>query len=356
VLRALPLGALAACSFSADYGDTAYHCGNHDECPAGYSCYDGLCLTQAPSVDAAPPASWWDAAWHARRPLVIRNRATAPMAKGYQVEWKIDPKEDLGETDNDAMRLVAYDSDQDLWTEIPRIVDEAAPDRRIWFSLPVALDPDQSESVWLYQDNPDPPSAPWAATDLFELADPLMNVSPDRWVTEGAVVDEGDELRFDETAEMRSTEPWQVDRAVDIVARAGASANRFWFGFQREEPDFLPDVPWAVWIRREPSDAMLPEYAGPTDSLETRWSGSTVAVGTQNHVFTVERLVDRVVYRFDYELAGADHDHALASDHSAPLYLRFSNTSSGSFWASRVRVRQIVYPRPDVVLGAREDL
>src|SRR4029078_4215408 len=110
--------------------------------------------------------------------------------------------------------------------------------------------PDQTEVVWLYQGNPDPPDAPWAATDVFELADPLMTVSDDRWVTQGSVVDEGNEIRFNETGEMHSADPVEVDRAVDIVARVGGGANRFWLGFQRELPDFEPDVPWAVWIRR----------------------------------------------------------------------------------------------------------
>ncbi len=356
MLRALPLGALAvaACSFTADYGGTAYRCGNHDECPAGFTCHQGRCLSEAPSPDAAPPTSWWDAAWPARRTLVIHNASTGTLAAGYQIGWKIDASADLG--DHGALRLVAYDAAMDQWSEIPRIIDQAAPAERIWFPLPVALDADQSEVVWLYQGRPDPPTSPWDAGDVFELADPLMTVSPDRWVTQGAVIDVGSEIRFDETGEMRSAEPWPVDRAVDIVARIDDTAGRLWFGFQRELPDFDPDIPWAVWIRRVPGNNMRPEYAGPSDTLETRWEGAPVSVGTENHVFTVERFVDRVVYRLDHELVGSDHDHLLDEDHRAPLYIRFSNTSSGSFWTSRVRIRQVAYPPPELVLGAREDL
>ena len=358
-MRALPLCALAVagCSFTADYGGTAYRCGNHDDCPSGYSCYDGLCLTEAPSPDAGPPASWWDAAWRARRPLTIHNMAAAPLATGYQVGWQVDIESELGETDRHAVRLVAYDPDMDLWTEIPRLFDDAGVGSPvIWFTLPTALDADQSEIVWLYQDNRSPPNAPWTAIDVFELADPLSELSPDIWVTQGSVVDEGNEIRFNEPSEMRSVDPWPVDRAVDIVVHMNDTANRLWFGFQREVPDFEPDVPWAVWIRREAGSTMLPEYAGPTDTLETRWSGSTVPVGTSAHVYSVERLVDRVVYKLDYQIASNDHDHVLDMDHGAPLFIRFSNTGAGSFWASRVRVRQVAYPAPALELGAREDL
>jgi hypothetical protein len=172
----------------------------------------------------------------------------------------------------------------------------------------------------------------------------------------GPVTVDGGEIRLDESAEMRSADPWPVDRAVDIVARISDSASRLWFGFQREVPDLEPDVPWLVWIRREAGVAMFPEYAGPNDTYDTRWAGSTVAVGTGEHVYSVERVLDRVIYRLDYRLAGADHDHALAEDHSAPLYIRFSNTSAASYWTRRVRIRQVAYPPPELTLGARDPL
>ena len=90
-------------------------------------------------------------------------------------------------------------------------------------------------------------------------------------------------------------------------------------------------------------------------TVETAWSGSPVAVASGDHVFTVERFGDRVVYRLDDRIASEDHDHALDEAHSAPLYLRFSNTGAASYWVSRVRVRQAAYPPPELTLGARED-
>lgn len=356
-MRALPLCALAAagCSFNADYGGTAYRCGSQGECPAGYSCFDGVCLTEAPP-DAAPPQSWWDAAWHARRPLTVHNASADTLAAGYQVAWRVDLEEDLGEPYADAVRLVAYDRENDRWSEIPRLVDGVIAEEVVWFPLPVSLDAGEDEVVWVYQNNPAAPATTWSGSDIFAFTDGLGDIAPDRWATEGAVVDEADEIRFDETGEMRSADPWPAGHALDIVARASNTASRFWFGFQREVPDFEPDVPWLVWIRRDPGDSMLPEYAGPEDTLETRWAGTPATVGTDRHVFSVERMIDRVVYRLDYDLAQPDHDHRLDQDHSAPLYIRFSNTSSSSFWVSRVRVRRVAYPPPELTLGAHEEL
>jgi hypothetical protein len=357
VVRALPLCALAAagCSFNADHGGSAYRCGDQGQCPSGYSCYDGVCLTEPPP-DAAPPESWWDAAWHARRPLTVHNASAETLAAGHQLVWRVNLADDLGESSDDAVRLVAHDTETDRWSEIPRVVDDVISEQVVWFPLPVSLDPGEDEVVWVYQDNPAPPSAPWTGSDIFELADGFGEISPDRWVTAGAVVAEPDVIRFDETGQMRSAEPWPDGHALDIVARASDTASRFWFGFQRELPDFDPDVPWLLWIRRDPGDSMLPEYAGPGDTLETRWAGAPVAVGTGLHVYSVERMIDRVVYRFDYDVAHDDHDHLLDADHSAPLYIRFSNTSSSSFWVSRVRVRRVAYPPPELTLGARDEL
>jgi hypothetical protein len=101
---------------------------------------------------------------------------------------------------------------------------------------------------------------------------------------------------------------------------------------------------------------MLPEYAGPTDTEETRWEGAPVTVGTEAHVFTVERFADRVVYRLNYRITTDDHDHQLDDNHTAPLYIRFSNSGASSFWVSRVNVRRTAYPPPELTLGEREDL
>lgn len=364
-MRALPLCALAAfaavgCRFSGDEGGVAYACDRDDQCPAGQTCQSGRCAVPGQEADAAPPPSWWDEDWLARTPLSIENVSSASLPAGFQIGWSIDLPGSLGESQFDAVRVLAYDPAGDDWSEIPRVIDgagAAAGDDMVWFPLPAALEPDASAVVWIYLGNPEPPAPAWTGGDVFEMVAAFSApASLDRWVSEGAVAIEGGELRFDSAAEMRSADPWPVDRAVDITARISDTADRLWFGFQREVPDFDPDVPWAVWIRREAGDRVLPEYAGPEDTVETRWSGATVAIGTEPHVFTVERLVDRIVYRLDHAVASADHDHPLDADHSAPLYIRFSNTGASSFWLSRVRVRHAAYPPPELTLGAREDV
>lgn len=357
-MRALPLCAvLAGCTFGADFAGTAYLCPAGD-CPSGYTCADGRCVSGGEPVDAAPPVSWWDPDWRLRRPLAIRNLSGAPLADGFQVGWRADLESALGDPaglDFDAVRVVAYDPGSDDWTEIPRVIDGVVvTDEVVWFPLQSSLERDQETVVWIYYDNPNPPAAPWAGTDVFELSDPLASLSDQRWVVTGAVIDEGDEIRLDSTAEVRSQDPWPVDRAVDFVVRVSPDATRLWFGFQREVPDVQASVPWLLWIRRAAGDGIQPEYAGPDDTVETRWSGAIVPIGNDPHVFTVERFLDRVVYRLDYAAAADDHDHVLDQDHSAPLFVRFSNTGSSSFWASRVRIRQVAYPPPAVSLGEPE--
>lgn len=356
-MRALPLCAvLAGCTFGADFAGTAYLCPAGD-CPSGYTCVDGRCVTGAATVDAAPPPSWWDEDWRARRRLAIRNVADTALPAGFQVGWRADLPGELGETAFDAVRVVSYQPASDTWSEIARVVDGAvAADEGVWFPLPAALEPDAEAAVWIYHDNPAAPAAPWSGGDVFEMVDNFSPLTTDAWVTSGVVVEEGNEIRFGNAAEMRSVEPWPVDRAIDIVARASDEASRFWFGFQRELPDFDPDVPWLIWVRREVGQDMQPEYAGPDDTFETRWSGTLVAVGQDPHTFTVERMRDRIVYRVDQAVTGDDHDHAIEQDHSAPLYIRFSNTGASSFWVDRVRLRRAAYPPPELTLGAREEL
>ena len=365
-MRALPLCALlAACSFASDYGGSAYLCGPDGACPPGQICIDGHCLTGA--VDASvvqPPESWWDDDWRARRPLVVRNLSDGTLASGYQVGWRVDLEGELGESNHDAVRVVQHQAAQGDWAEIPRVVDGGVVEQGgvienevVWFPLPGGLERDQETTVWIYYDADNPTPAPWNGSDVFELADSFANISGDRWVTSGAVavVSEDAGVRFDSTSEMRSTEPFPIDRAVDVTARVSISASRLWYGFQREVPDLEPDVPWLVWIRREAGNLMLPEYAGPNDTVDTRWAGTAVPVGSEPRIYSVERLADRVVYLLDYQIASDDHDHPLDQAHIAPLYLRFSNTGSSSFWLTRVRVRHTANPPPELELGAREE-
>ena len=142
-MRALPLCAvLAGCTFGADFAGTAYLCPAGD-CPSGYTCVDGRCVSGGEPVDAAPPPSWWHPDWRARRRLAIRNPAGERLPAGFEVGWAVDLPSELGETAFEAVRVVSYEPAGDTWSEIPRVIDGAAAgDEMVWFPLPVELEPD----------------------------------------------------------------------------------------------------------------------------------------------------------------------------------------------------------------------
>jgi len=51
---ALFVAAMCACQFSTDYGNTKYDCGERDQCPGGFICWQGTCVETIPTADAAP--------------------------------------------------------------------------------------------------------------------------------------------------------------------------------------------------------------------------------------------------------------------------------------------------------------
>lgn len=359
-MRALPLCALvvAACGFGADYGGTAYLCGDDGSCPAGYECRVGRCVIPGGQPDAMMAASWWNDAWPARFPLTIRNPAATALPAGFQIGWRVALGRALGESDPDAVRVLAL-SDTGQWNELTRIIDPLpGGDALVWFGLPDAIEPDGELVLWVYAGNPSPGAPPEMAEQVFEMADSFPDISASRWVTAGTVTVDGGEVRFDGSDQMRSAAPIGIDRALDVRVRTDGQADRFWFGFQRVTPDFDPEPPWVLWVRRAeiPTTQIMPEYLAPDSPFTERWPGPAIPVDAGYHLYSIDRLTDRILFRQDYALREPEHDHPLPADDNGSMYIRFTNDGASSIWLSRLRVRQAVYPLPVVELGAREDI
>jgi hypothetical protein len=360
-VRALSLAALlAGCSFSAEQGGTGYVCERDDQCPAGQLCDDGRCARRAdasPGPDATP-LPWWDLDWGKRRRLQIRNPGPNELEAGFQLALVIDIETTLGDARRAAIRVLHHDGS--AWVELDRTIEPMHDGiEAIWFGLPAALDAEGELELWIYNDNPEAEEAPSDPEALFDdYYATISDLAMSDWVVAGPLTVEGNLVRLDNGADVRSASPRPVDRAVDFEIRVSDTATRFWFGLQRETPDVNPEPPWILWIRRETmaTSEIAPEYLPPGGETSDAWRGTPATIGADRRLYTVERLADRVVYRQDLELVAADHDHMLQSEHTAPMYLRLSNEGASSFWVASIKVRRAAYPPPSLTLGEPEAL
>jgi hypothetical protein len=344
VVRALPLCALvAACSSRFEDRGTATSCDPQGGCPDDRSCVAGICVLVAP-----PPASWWDERWRARRPLVVRNQSNDALAA--QIGWKVNLEAVVGEDQLEALRVAKYYGPDDGWSTEFIVVDTVGADHVVWFSAH-GLAPNEATVLWIYFDNPAATPEDRQENDVFPVAESFVGLPTESWVVSGAVVDDGGELRFDGTGQLRSLSSFESDHAVDILAHVSEMADRFWFGLQGATDGEEPTTPWLLWSRRSTGDAINPEYSAPG----TDWTGTAIPVGVAPHVFTVERRAGRVSFLLDHELASPDHEHTFESADTSFHHVRVSNEGTSSIWINRIRVRRIADPSPELFLGERED-
>lgn len=70
---------LSACSFDADYRDTAFQCDPSDGCPSGYTCESGTCVAGGGGDDDGGPALFYGEFIHRKRLTVAAGRVAADL-------------------------------------------------------------------------------------------------------------------------------------------------------------------------------------------------------------------------------------------------------------------------------------
>src|SRR5262249_50833601 len=98
-------------------------------------------------------------------------------------------------------------------------------------------------------------------------------------------------------------------------------------------------------IARGPAAEIWPEYNGAAG-----WEGTHVTLDTAKHIYGVDRVSDRVVFRRDDEEAETYAMPPLPDN----LDLRLTNESTQPLFAGMMRVRKTVHPYQTVALGTVE--
>jgi hypothetical protein len=376
-----PMGlALAAgCAVEADYDGTRYRCGD-GACPPGQTCVAGFCAppgggdgappdgahdaapdAPAPPVDAAPdaaaPPSWWDPSFPDRRQLVVTNLDdAAPLPDGFQVVYRVDVDQLVTTSSSyGALRVVFWDGA--AWTELDRFIDDTGESvEGIWFALQAAIPAGgASGDYWIYHDHPAPTAAPSSGSAIFDYYEAFStsSVSVADWVIGGTPTTASGVLVLDPLDEILSRTTWGPGFAVDFTLTVPTWGPRFWGGFQ-QSADLMPDEPWAVWISRTggASPTIWPEFLAYATGETTTWEGTAIPLLTDRRIYGVDRLADRILYRYEDVVI---EEHAIPT-FTTPMSIRLTNDGTAQITCGFTRVRQTHYPFPTVALGLVETL
>ena len=362
----------AACHVSADFQGTSYQCPD-GKCPSGYACVAGVCVLPGAKdgsigdvadgpPDAAPVMSWWDPAFTKRARLTITNGAADPLVVGFQIGVPVD----LATLDSptavwDALRVVRWDATAMTWTEKTRYIEQNAGGYHIWFKLDTQVDPAGSDSdYYLYFGNPAPAAAPSSGSAVFDFYDAFSGtaVSTTSWTIQGSPTVANNDLTLVAGASILSKTAFTPGHALTASMTGPADAPRFWLGYQT---DLMDNAPWIIWINRDLTDSYTPPgaVAGTIwpETYSTAAGMSGPAYGTAKtldgakHYYTVQRLADRVVYKYEEQPVT---DFALPQTDSTSLPVRLTNEGTKSLVFGMVHVRKAVWPDPTVAIGATE--
>src|SRR5262249_1916062 len=167
------------------------------------------------------------------------------------------------------------------------------------------------------------------------------------WTSQGSVSISGGQLRLDTNGSVRSLTSYGTGIAVDWAMRMPSFSFRFWSGFQ-VDGTFADFAPWIIWIARGPNTEIWPEYQDTTTGM---FAGVHQALDTSaSHLYGVDRLTDRVVYRYDDEVA----QQFTMPPVTDPLDARITNESAQPLFSTLMRIRKTVHPYPMVSLGPLE--
>ena len=301
----------------------------------------------APMQQYNPP--WWDTGYKKRQQLTITAPAAVPS--GFQVGWQLDVEALIGAGGDWAqIRVVRYSGGN--WTEMNRILDPIGAHREWnWIKLAAAIAAGGTDTTyWLYYDNIAPGAAVNDPFQVFDFYDPFSSTTlGTAWTTQGSVGPAGGELQVGAGGAIRTISHWSTGQAVDWAMRMPTLDYRFWCGFQIDNgtTGFNDDAPWVIWIARGTNAFIWPEYV---DGASANFTGSNVTLDTANHIYGVERLSDRVVYRYDdVEVPG----YTMAAV-TTPLVARMSNETAQPIYSNMMRIRKSVHPYPTVVMGSVE--
>ena len=355
-----------ACSVRFEAG-AGFRCDDGVSCPAGQACVGGHCVDPAAGdgageVDAGgadvslgldPP--WWDEAYALRRPLTITNLSQDVLRAGYELRW-YDDFTPFTPPPFDPLRIVRWDGIS--WDEKDRVLDDFADmaqlEEQFFFDLDDDLAPgDSNHEYWLYYDNPGAGPAPSSPSRVFPIFYEGFNQSLDLavWAVQGAPATLGSELVLAPGDSVRSLATWGPGFALDVKDRRPSAAGASWGGFQRSA-DFVNDSPWILWVDWDGDGALTPDSKLPAVNDVMSTSGPPVTPGPAARVYTIARLPDRIVYAFE----GLVHDErVLPATDDELLQIRLHNGSTGTtlFFAT-VRIRRVVHPEPEIVLGDPE--
>lgn len=308
-------------------------------------------------LQPAAPKTWWDTSYTKRAQLTVHNVSADPMTAGFQVETMVN----IAQLDGpgavlDGLRVVYLDPATQMWTEQLRFTET----NWMWFALVVPLAPGASTTdYWFYFGNPSPQTPPPSGPTVFDFFDAFANpsVNTSKWGVMGTPTQANNRLSLKNGDSIRSLTTFGPGNAV--FANTDSPSNpEIWMGLQRSA-DFVDDIPWYLWIERNPvGDTFYPAGVPPGSIWpEVSLSGSEFAQGTTGarlldgtqHLYTVERVSDRVVFKFDEQ----DVYEYMTTD-SQQLQIRLTNYGSGPFELKGVHVARAVWPEPVVTIGTTE--
>ena len=360
----LGLAALA-CSVRFDAG-AGFRCDDGVSCPAGQQCVGGHCVDpddgsaagpDGPTADAPvgmdPP--WWDGAFGLRRPILVTNVAAVALPAGYELRLYQDFTP-LAPSPFDPLRIVRWDGSG--WTEKDRYLDDFADQEQLEEQFFFDLDQElaaggTNHAYWLYYDNPQASEAPAAPEAVFPIFYEGFGdgVDPGRWAALGTPTSVSGALVLEPGAGVRSIATWGPGYALDVKDSRETAAASSWLGFQRNG-DFNDEPPWILWIDWDGAGALAPDSHIPAIGDAASTTGPSASPGTEVRVYTIERHADRLVYGF--EGIGRD-ERVLPAAYQDPLQIRLHNGSAAAtVELHSLRVRRVVYPEPQVVLGEPE--
>jgi hypothetical protein len=360
--------ALVACHYSPDYSGTSYRC-DDGICPSGFSCVNAVCVHPGAidgggGSDVASALPWWDPAFTMRAQLTISEVATDDLATGFPIGLPVDQSMiDPGSTNLDDLRIVYWDATAMTWTELNRYTELGGPTYMLWFDLNAPLASQQSTGAYyLYFGNPSPSAAPNAGSSAFDFYDSFGGAAVDTtaWALQGTPTTTNSDLVLTPGESVRTLKQFTPGHAMAFSLTAAPNQPRFWGGFQRQS-DFTDGDPWLIWINRAATDTDIPPGYTPAQiwpetyvsaiGMNAAAPGPPETLDTSKHWYTVQRLVDRIVYKYN-EVKVVET--MLPATDNTTVQVRLANEGGVTILFGMAHVRKAVWPDPTITIGATE--
>jgi hypothetical protein len=262
--------------------------------------------------------------------------------------WPVSLSAVIGAAPKDELRLVRYSGG--TWTELTRVIDVGGPTEWIWARLAASIAAGGTDSsYYLYYSNSAASPAPSNPATVFEVYESMAGPTlGSAWTSQGSVAFTGaGEVSTGYGGSFRTVVPYGPGYAFDWVMRQPTYLSRYWGGFQRDGT-FFDQSPWAIWIARDNTPEIWPEF---TEDQSIVTAGSRLAVGAAAHRYGVDRLGDRFIFRYENVV---QFSHMPGGTYTTLLNPRVTNESNTAVYFSNLRIRQTANPFPTVVMGPVE--